>query len=148
MVPPGPNNKGKYRLYIPDPRDTDLRICVETCPPGFAFNKSSAVSAGTYLCKDNICEEGLTAAQKADNDKMFFQERAYGGGGRPTQRADIKALNCFSLISSPSNAPHSALIFSPPTASRVLRWPGLHVCAYYHHRHASALYRCHDEQAR
>ena len=114
MVPPGPNNKGKYRLYIPDPRDTDLRICVETCPPGFAFNKSSAVSAGTYLCKDNICEEGLTAAQKADNDKMFFQERAYGNGGCPTQRADIQALNCFSLISWPSNAPHSALIFSPP----------------------------------
>ena len=118
MVPPGPNNKGKYRLYIPDPRDTDLRICVETCPPGFAFNKSSAVSAGTYLCKDNICEEGLTAAQKADNDKMFFQERKYGAvygdGGCPTQRSAIQALNCFSLISWPSNAPHSALIFSPP----------------------------------
>ena len=114
MVPPGPNNKGKYRLYIPDPRDTDLRICVETCPPGFAFNKSSAVSAGTYLCKDNICEEGLTAAQKADNDKMFFQERAYGGGCPTQRRAAIQALNCFSLISWPSNAPHSALIFSPP----------------------------------
>ena len=118
MVPPGPNNKGKYRLYIPDPRDTDLRICVETCPPGFAFNKSSAVSAGTYLCKDNICEEGLTATQKADNDKMFFQEREYGNGRCPTHRADIRALACLSLPPLKFKA-GSACVRIPPSWSRL-----------------------------
>jgi hypothetical protein len=93
----GPDNTGKKRLYIPDPRDTGLRMCLESCPPEFAFNKSSAVSAGVYRCPDKVCTQGLTAdQQKTCKDegvceKLFYMERDPAYGAKTLGKLD----NCF-----------------------------------------------------
>jgi preprotein translocase subunit SecG len=87
----GPNNEGKLRLYIPDPRDPGLRLCVAACPTAFAFDKNISVQSGVYLCPDNICSFGLSAKQQEAGEKLFYLERNRG----PLVTLNGKMDNCF-----------------------------------------------------
>jgi hypothetical protein len=79
----GPDNTGKLRLYIPDPRDPALRLCMASCPADFGFDKKKSVSSGAYVCPTAGGEEwckttGLDAKQKQNGEAMFYQERTHG----------------------------------------------------------------------
>ena len=87
----GPNNVGRKRLYIPDPRDTSLRLCIASCPPTFAFDKTLAVNNGVFLCPGGNCERGLTNEQQKAGTKLFYQERANGA----VLSGNGKLDNCF-----------------------------------------------------
>ena len=87
----GPNNEGRKRLYIPDPRDPALRLCLESCPKEFAFNKTASVQTGVYLCPKDVCSSALSQQQKANKEKMFYLERNRGS----QVTAQGKLDNCF-----------------------------------------------------
>ena len=87
----GPNNEGRKRLYIPDPRDPALRLCLESCPKEFAFNKTASVQTGVYLCPKDVCSSALSQQQKVNKEKMFYLERNRGS----QVTAQGKLDNCF-----------------------------------------------------
>eukprot|EP00293_Proteomonas_sulcata_P009004 CAMPEP_0184306614 /NCGR_PEP_ID=MMETSP1049-20130417/15559_1 /TAXON_ID=77928 /ORGANISM="Proteomonas sulcata, Strain CCMP704" /LENGTH=888 /DNA_ID=CAMNT_0026618915 /DNA_START=75 /DNA_END=2741 /DNA_ORIENTATION=+ len=79
----GVDNSNKKALYLPDPRDSSIRICVETCPANFSFSKSAAVSAGTFLCPGGVCD--------VSGSTVFYLERIRGAVLSLQGSAD----NCF-----------------------------------------------------
>ena len=92
----GPDNTGKLRLYIPDPRDPALRLCLAACPKDFAFDKKLSVANGAYVCpvaggKETCKSQGLSQEQKQNNEAMFYQERTRGS----TLTAEGATDNCF-----------------------------------------------------
>ena len=72
----GPDNRDKLRLYIPDPRALDVRICVASCPATFSADKNTSVSMGAFLCPQNTCNSCPSSSQKGQ--KCFSNERKAG----------------------------------------------------------------------
>eukprot|EP00281_Chroomonas_sp_CCMP1168_P006014 CAMPEP_0206259920 /NCGR_PEP_ID=MMETSP0047_2-20121206/26781_1 /ASSEMBLY_ACC=CAM_ASM_000192 /TAXON_ID=195065 /ORGANISM="Chroomonas mesostigmatica_cf, Strain CCMP1168" /LENGTH=890 /DNA_ID=CAMNT_0053686905 /DNA_START=131 /DNA_END=2803 /DNA_ORIENTATION=- len=68
----GIDNTGKYSLYIPDPREPTNRLCMATCPPGFAFNKTVSIQYNAYQCLDNVC------SIQGETDLQFYLQRTKG----------------------------------------------------------------------
>mmetsp|Transcript_58692 Transcript_58692/g.120049 ORF Transcript_58692/g.120049 Transcript_58692/m.120049 type:complete len:670 (-) Transcript_58692:2-2011(-) len=67
------DNTGKKRLYIPDPREASMRLCVADCPPEFAFDKDASILRGTYSCTTTDCKDstGPTfALQRSRGDTL------------------------------------------------------------------------------
>jgi len=67
------DNSKKKRLYMPDPREASNRICVEECPPGFAFSKAEAVSYGAYQCSSVDCLSALGSDLSAAPSEFYLQ---------------------------------------------------------------------------
>ena len=129
----GPDNSNKLRLYIPDPRSLNVRICLSSCPNAFLADKNSSVAVGAYLCPGNLCSSCPNGSPKGD--KCFSNERKSSLLSNPSALALVsKTDDCFLPIANSSDCwyptyPTSDLFFKcvpalpnniPPSASAAL----------------------------
>mmetsp|Transcript_60527 Transcript_60527/g.143932 ORF Transcript_60527/g.143932 Transcript_60527/m.143932 type:complete len:950 (+) Transcript_60527:231-3080(+) len=79
------DNTGMYSMYMPNPLSPDERVCMETCPPAFSFNKTEAEEVGAYKCPGGNC----TLAGRVG--LFFFNQRNKGDFASGDGATD----NCF-----------------------------------------------------
>uniref|UniRef100_A0A6U4PCE9 Uncharacterized protein n=1 Tax=Hemiselmis andersenii TaxID=464988 RepID=A0A6U4PCE9_HEMAN len=68
----GIDNTNKPNLYIPDPREPSVRLCLAACPSDWGFSKNLSTPVGTYRCGGGACN----VAGKSEPE--FFVQRTKG----------------------------------------------------------------------
>lgn len=87
------DNTDKWRMYLPDPRTPDFRICVKTCPSSFAFDKNGSTTAGVFRCPRDVCKVS------GQDEEQFFNQRTSGDALSGLGATD----NCFFPTSNSSD---------------------------------------------
>mmetsp|Transcript_2338 Transcript_2338/g.6220 ORF Transcript_2338/g.6220 Transcript_2338/m.6220 type:complete len:881 (+) Transcript_2338:94-2736(+) len=93
----GPDNRNKLRLYIPDPRDLSVRLCLASCPSSFTSSKNDSATIGAYLCPSGVCNTCPQTTSKSE--KCFYNERALGKRNDVISQTD----SCFLPTSNTSD---------------------------------------------